>query len=137
MVAQLIGTAADQTSGFPRRAVAQALGPDRRKDLSVQVLAGGESVSELSRRNGVSRKFLYRQAGQAEQALDEAFAVEGDEDRVLYQLPVTKRWMNQFVLALALEGQEQLSGDQPDGRRPVGLPRPVGWDGLQHPASGQ
>lgn len=110
MVAQTIGTAADQTSGFPRRHVAQTLGPDQRKDLSIQVLVGCESVSELSRRHEVSRKFLYRQAGQAEQALAEAFAVEDDEERVLYQLPVTKRWMNQFVLALALEGHSSFRG---------------------------
>jgi len=110
MVAQLIGAAADQTSGFPRRSVAQTLGPDQRKDLSIQVLAGSESVSELSRRHEVSRKFLYRQAGQAEQALGEAFAVEDDQERVLYQLPVTQRWMNQFVLALALEGHSSFRG---------------------------
>ena len=110
MVAQLIGTAADPTSTFPSTPVAKSLGPDQRKELSIQVLAGGESVSRLSRRHGVSRKFLHRQAKRAEQALDEAFAVEEDEDRVFYQLPVSKRWIRQFVLALALEGHSSLRG---------------------------
>ena len=110
MVAALIGTAANQTSPFPGRNVAQGLGPAQRKDLSIQVLAGGEPVSRLSRRHGVSRKFLYQQANQAEQALEQAFAVEEDEERVLYQLPVTKRWIRQFVLALALEGHSSFRG---------------------------
>lgn len=110
MVAQFIGRAADPASIFSWTGVAKSLGPAQRKELSIQVLAGGESVSRLSRRHGVSRKFLDRQADRAERALDEAFAVEEDEERVLYQLPVSKRWIRQFVLALALEGHSSLRG---------------------------
>ncbi len=104
MVTQVIGTAACPPAPFPRSIAAKRLGPSERKDLSVQVLAHSEPVSRLSARHGVSRKFLYRQADKADQALDEVFAAPDQEDKVLFELPVTKDWLRQFVLAMVLIG---------------------------------
>jgi hypothetical protein len=44
-----------------------------RQDLAVQALAQSATVSDLSVRHGVSRKFVYQQARKARHALDEAF----------------------------------------------------------------
>jgi hypothetical protein len=44
-----------------------------RKDLAVQALARSATVSDLSTRHGVSRKFIYQQADKARRALDDAF----------------------------------------------------------------
>jgi hypothetical protein len=55
----------------------------------------------LAEREGVSRKFLHRQKKVAIEALDEAFAAKADSS-VLFNLPVTKSWLNQLVLSLAL-----------------------------------
>ena len=110
MVAQLIGTAADPTALFPPASVARGLGPDQRKELSIQALAGCEPVSRLSARQHVSRPFVYRQVRRAEQALDEAFAEADGDDRVLFELPVTKGWLRQWVLAQVLIGHTSYRG---------------------------
>ena len=103
MVAQVIGTAAVGASGFPAEA-ARSPGPAVRQELSVEVLARTEPVSQLAARHGVSRKFLYQQAHKASAALGEAFAPAEEDRAVLFHLPITKSWIRQFVLGLALEG---------------------------------
>src|ERR1017187_3297393 len=104
MVAQVIGTAAVGASGFPAGGAARSLGPAERKGLSVEVLARTRPLTQLAAQHGVSRKFLYQQGHRASEALDEAFGTAEEEQAVLYCLPVTKRWIRQFVLGLALEG---------------------------------
>jgi hypothetical protein len=73
-----------------------------RKDLAVQALARSATVSDLSTRHGVSRKFVYQQANKARHALDDAFLSAATDDTVLFQVPVTKRWLRQVIVALAL-----------------------------------
>jgi hypothetical protein len=109
MVAQVIGTAAGTASGFPASG-AQSLGAVERRDLSVQVLARTGPVTQLAARLGVSRKFLYAQARRASAALEEAFDGAEDERAVLFHLAITKDWIRQFVLGLALEGHSSFRG---------------------------
>jgi hypothetical protein len=121
MLAQVIGTAGVGASGFSAAAgssawSARAMGAAIRRELSVQVLAKTRPLSELAAGHGVSRKFLYQQAHMASAALDEAFAPPGDEQRVLYYLPVTASWLQQFVLGLALEGHASFRGIRQLGR---------------------
>jgi hypothetical protein len=73
-----------------------------RKDLAVQALARSATVSDLSTRHGVSRKFVYQQANKARHALDDAFLFAATDDTVLFQIQVTKRWLRQVIVALAL-----------------------------------
>jgi len=110
MVAQGIGTAAVAASGFPAGEAARSLGPAQRKGLSVEVLAKTQPLTRLASRHGVSRKFLYQQGRKASAALDEAFAAADDEEAILYYLPVSKSWIRQFVLGLALEGHSSYRG---------------------------
>ena len=116
MVTQVIGTAAGVTSGFlagsaeTAGSAARSLGPAQRKGLSVEVLAKTQPVKRLARQQGVSPKFLYAQARKASAALDEVFAGGVDDQAVLYYLPVTKSWLRQFVLELALEGHSSYRG---------------------------
>lgn len=109
MVAQSIGMAAVGASGIPAARTARAMGPDQRKELSVAVLARVQPVSQLAAQHGVSRKFLYVQSHRAAAALEEAFGA-ADDQTVLYDLPVTKSWIQQFVLGLALEGRASYRG---------------------------
>jgi hypothetical protein len=114
-----------ELSGPPRWA-AQRLLPQERRNLAIQVLAGEQPVSDLAREHQVSRKFLYRQAHTAEEALNEAFAPSSRSDDVLYALPVTKAWLEQLVLALVLichcsvRGVVELLQDVFDHRLSVG-----------------
>ncbi len=73
-----------------------------RKDLAVQALARSATVSDLSTRHGVSRKFVYQQANKARRALDDAFLSADADDEVLFEITVTKRWLRQVIVALAL-----------------------------------
>src|SRR6201995_721677 len=73
-----------------------------RKDLAVQALARSATISDLSTRHGGSRKFVYQQANKARRALDDAFISADADDEVLFEIAVTKRWLRQGILALAL-----------------------------------
>jgi len=73
-----------------------------RKDLAVQALARSATISDLSTRHGVSRKFVYQQANKARRALDDAFLAADADDEVLFEIAVTKRWLRQVIVALAL-----------------------------------
>ena len=110
MVTEGIGMAAVGASGFHAGGAARSLGPAQRKGLSVEVLARTWPLSRLAAQHGVSRKFLYQQGRKASEALDDAFAVTEDEKAVLYYLPITKSWIRQFVLGLALEGHGSFRG---------------------------
>lgn len=124
MVTEVIGTSAVGTASFSGFGGAHGLGPAQRKDLSVQVLARTQPISHLAQRCGVSRKFLYHQADKANQALEDAFASEADDDKVLFTLPVTKEWLRSFVVSLALQGHSAYRGI---GQISADL---LGYDGL-------
>ena len=82
--------------------VAAMLPQSDRKDLAVQALARSATISDLSARHGVSRKFVYQQANKARLALDDAFISTAADDAVLFEIQVTKRWLRQVIVALAL-----------------------------------
>jgi hypothetical protein len=82
--------------------VAANLSPDHRKNLALETLAEKTPISNISDREKVSRKFLYKQKQKAERALDQAFSPDNDASDVLFYLPVTKAWLIQLVLGLVL-----------------------------------
>src|SRR5208283_5277741 len=86
-----------------RCAGAAAMLPESgRKDLTIQALARSATVSDLSARHEVSRKFVYQQANKARRVLDDAFISAAADDTVLFEIQVTKRWLRQVIVALAL-----------------------------------
>ena len=87
----------------PYADVAKTFNGEKRQELALKVLRRTETVSDLSRSNRVSRKFLYHQAEKAKQAISEAFDdAQETEKEVLFYLPVTKQWIRQLVLGLVL-----------------------------------
>jgi hypothetical protein len=82
--------------------VAAKLPESERKKLAVQALAGSETISELSVRLGVSRKFVYAQMGKANEGLNDAFSSPERDEELLFQLPVTRTWLRQVMLGLPL-----------------------------------
>jgi len=73
-----------------------------RKNLAIQALAGSETVRDLAARHGVSRKFIYQQTHKARIALADAFPPVVSDDKVLFELAVTKAWLRQVIVGLAL-----------------------------------
>jgi hypothetical protein len=87
---------------IPNTCTAKTLGAGDRLSLGVQAIAGHQSITGLADEAGVSRKFVYEQASIAQAALDNAFAATVADDKVLFQLPITKNWLQQAVLGLTL-----------------------------------
>jgi hypothetical protein len=95
---------------IPNGCPAKALPPSQRLQIGLQALAQTQSVTDLADAFDVSRKFVYQQQTRAAGALDDAFAPSTPDDRVLFHLPVTKRWLGQLVLALVLICHSSLRG---------------------------
>jgi hypothetical protein len=107
MVAHLINPSVPATDPngphAARTCPAKAMTAGQRRYLATQVLAGNASASESARHHDVSRKFVARQTATASDALDQAFAATGDSpEEPLFWLPVTKSWIRQTALGLAL-----------------------------------
>jgi len=81
---------------------AASLDATQRQQLAIRALAGDESISALAQEHAVSRKFVYQQTAKAEQALEVAFTPVEADDQVLFHLPITRRWLRRFILALTL-----------------------------------
>ena len=82
-------------------AAARLPGGDR-KDLAIQALAQSATVSDLAARHGVSRKFVYQQTHKARAVLNDAFSPVAPDDKVLFELTVTKAWLRQVIVGLTL-----------------------------------
>src|SRR3954468_468548 len=81
-----------------------------RKDLAIHALVGSETVTDLAARHGVSRKFVYQQTHKARAALDDAFSPAMPDSTVLFELAVSKAWLRQIIVALALIGRSSYRG---------------------------
>lgn len=101
-VCHSIPTARALQQAIPNNGTAKTLGAGQRIALGVQALAGHQTITGLAEENGVSRKFVYRQADIAQTALDDAFTSTATDDQVLWHLPITKNWLKQAVLGLTL-----------------------------------
>src|SRR5512138_403090 len=100
---QSIGWMPEARTGSGRTWAAQLMGPGQRQEMALQVLSGQESASQVARDLGVSRKFVGQQTTKAEAALQHAFAAPPSaNDEVLFELPVTQRWIRSLVLGLTL-----------------------------------
>jgi hypothetical protein len=105
MVASTIGR-------MPMQSVcpAKSLGAEQRQRISLAILGGASSVRQEAATHGVSRNFCYKQASKAQAALGQAFAPVKPDDRVLFNVPVTAAWIEQFVLAQSLIGHTSSRG---------------------------
>jgi hypothetical protein len=87
---------------IPNNCTAKTLGASERLFLGVQAIAGHQSITGLAEQANVSRKFVYQQGDIAQAALEDAFTPTADDDKVLFNLPVTKNWLKQAALGLTL-----------------------------------
>jgi hypothetical protein len=108
----LPSTDSDREKAFsPETRGAHALLPQQRQNLAIQALAGEQSIRQLADQFGASRKFVYQQADKAQQALQAAFADdEADDQKGLFYLPVTKKWIYSVAMALILVGHSSYRG---------------------------
>ncbi|MBA3239324.1 MAG: hypothetical protein H0T62_13410 [Parachlamydiaceae bacterium] len=80
---------------------AHFLNSTQRQVIAKHAIGGKTPISHIAERYAVSRKFVYEQKVKAEEAIHEAFSEQSSEpDKVLFYIPVTKKWLIQVVLAL-------------------------------------
>jgi hypothetical protein len=108
MVASLIGTSCGFSPAFQYPAA--RLSPHERQVLALKVLSHRQPVIDLAAQRQVSCKFLYQIAAKARTALRQAFDPPEESQEVLFHLPVTKSWIEQFVLAHVLTGHSSFRG---------------------------
>ena len=80
--------------------VAASLNPEQRKQLFIEMQSSTRKITAISKREGVSRSFLYKQQQKGNKALDVGFNQPKDESDILYWIPVTKNWIFQVILGL-------------------------------------
>lgn len=81
---------------------AHSIGTDARKNIALQVLAGGKPT-HIAKENNVSRKFIYSQVNVAKDAVDNAFAASAAEnEKVLFTISVTKSFLRRMIISLLL-----------------------------------
>jgi hypothetical protein len=97
-----------------------------RQDLAVRALARSATITDLAARHGVSRKFVYQQADKARCALEDAFLSADTDERVLFQIQVTRRWLRQVIVALALMCRGSYLGILEFFRDVLGCPISIG-----------
>jgi len=80
---------------------AHLLKPSTRLKIALQAIGGNVSISDLAARHNVSRKFIYKQRNQALSGIAKIFEEQSfSDEKVLFYIPVTKKWLIQVVLAL-------------------------------------
>jgi len=90
-------------------------------------MARATPISELAIEHNVSRPTVYRQMDRAGAALDELFEpVPCAEDRTLFTLPVTDRWLRQVMLALTMVGHVSFRNTIELMRDLLGVPPSLG-----------
>jgi hypothetical protein len=81
-----------------------------KKSLAIKAMTGEQTISEIANDHQVSRKFVSEQKQKILIAVNEAFDKTADDNKVLYQIPVTKNWIKQCVISLALDCRSSFRG---------------------------
>ncbi|MCP4355728.1 MAG: hypothetical protein GY793_08900 [Proteobacteria bacterium] len=91
---------------------AKQIESSKKANLALKTISREKPIAELARENNVSRKFLYQQKNKAINAIQNTFLEDdkSDEDKVLFYIPVTKKWLYGVVLALLLHCNSSYRG---------------------------
>ena len=82
-------------------AAAHSLTSIDRQKIAIQAIKGDIPILHTADHYNVSRKFIYEQKNKALEGIAQAFEEQhtDDKDKVLFHIPVTKKWLEQVVLA--------------------------------------
>jgi hypothetical protein len=81
---------------------AHSLNSNDRRKIGIQAIGGFTPISHVADHYSVSRKFVYQQKEKALKGITHAFEKpsSNDSDKILFYIPVTKKWLMQVLLAL-------------------------------------
>jgi len=74
----------------------------QRKEIGIQAFSNRSTITNIANQNNTSRKFIYNQKNKIADAANEAFEEKDANEKILFNLPVTKTWLEQLVLCLLL-----------------------------------
>ena len=77
------------------------LTPELKQSIALQAISGN-NVTQLAQKHQVCRNTVYRQKLLAQTAIDEVFLAPVLNNKVLFDLPVTKDFLRQVVLGMLL-----------------------------------
>jgi hypothetical protein len=91
---------------------AHAINSTKRKEIGIRAIGGKTPISQVAEQYGVSRKFVYQQKEKALNGIAQAFdkSPPDDEEKVLFHIPVTKKWLMQVLLALIFISRTSYQG---------------------------
>jgi hypothetical protein len=80
---------------------AHALNSIQRQEIGIQAIIANTPILHMADHYKVSRKFVYRQKEKALSGIEQAFEIPSNKnEKVLFHLPVTKKWLEQSLLGL-------------------------------------
>ncbi len=92
---------------------AKKINHEKRKDLALDVIKNKKTIADAAKENNVSRKFVHSLKDKAVDAVNQAFDPKtATDENVLFNLPVTKSWLEQFSLSLTLNCRSSIRGIQ-------------------------
>lgn len=91
-----------ETTAYSVLSLASQMDGTQRKEIALDAISKQRPISHIAAKQKVSRKFVYSQQGKALAAINDVFINEGQDDKVLFYLPVTKYWLCQLILMLVL-----------------------------------
>ena len=89
---------------------AKSMSNDDKKSLAIKTITGKQTISAIANDYQVSRKFVSEQKQKILTVVNEVFDKTTDDDKVLYQIPVTKNWLKQCVISLAMDCRSSFRG---------------------------
>jgi hypothetical protein len=81
---------------------AHSLNSNDRQKIGIQAIGGYTPTSHVANRYEVGRKFVYQQKEKALNGITHAFEEDSSnhDNKILFYIPVTKKWLMQVLLAL-------------------------------------
>ena len=93
---------------------ARTMSGQKRAELAIEAIKHNQPITELSAEHNVSLSFLYDQKDKAVSAINDKFIspiIEEDE-KPIYYIAITKSWIKQFIICLAMHCRGSIRGIQ-------------------------
>jgi hypothetical protein len=100
---------------------------ETRHALALGSLSWASSIAALAKAHGVSRQTVHTQQTKARQAVKAAFVPDANDEAVLFYLPVTSRWLWQFIVALTFICRGSYRAVAECARDLLGVPMSIGY----------
>ena len=111
-----------KTMSTPRLYPAITMNATEKKLLGLQSLQQQTTISSLAKQSQVSRKFVNSQKNKIVVAVEHVFEPPVYHEPLLFNLPVTQSWLQQFVLSLVFDGHASFRGVQKSMQSSMALP---------------